>query len=212
MSNQLQGNHATEGANPGSAAPRDEYQSRTHSSLITHYSALVAAVGDGVGCEHWTVPDHGLPVALLAAMGLVRPIATRVPRCSEHGCRYLGVCAQQVVFEEGRQGRANRKFRLTAEGRAAAADSSLLVGAAASLPLAETILAALADGERSVFELVWSLVERQLAAVSTGADDAASAVPTRAYLHAALTLLAEGGYLELDEASGIVRRPRDART
>src|SRR3712207_877539 len=92
------------------------------SALSTQYSALVAAVGDGVGCEHWALPDHGLPVAFLEALGFVRPIRPRVPRCSEHGCRYLGTCDQQVVFEEGREGRAGRKFRLTAEGRAAAAE------------------------------------------------------------------------------------------
>jgi hypothetical protein len=78
--------------------------------------AVLVAVGDGVGCEHWTVRDHGLPVALLEALGCARPIRQRIPRCSEHGCHYLGRCEHQAVFEEERAGRAGRKFRLTPEG------------------------------------------------------------------------------------------------
>ena len=161
-------------------------------------------MGEGVGCEHWTLPDHGVPVALLEALGYARPIRQRIPRCSEHGCSYLGVCAQQVVFEEGQEGRAGRKFRLTAEGLAAAADPRRLAAAVAALPLAEALLAALAAGERTVFELTWALVEPRLAALAAGEEPAP--LPSRAHLRAALELLAEQGLVALDRTAGVVRR------
>ncbi|SRR5581483_649450 len=180
---------------------------KPHSSLITQYSSLgsaLAAVGDGVGCEHWTLPDHDLPVALLEALGFVRPIRQRIPRCSEHGCRYLGACAQQVVFEEGRDGRSGRKFRLTADGQAAVVDRTRSAAAVAALPLAESILAALADGDRTVFELAWALVEPALAGLAAGEEPAVP--PDRAYFRATLALLAEHGRVAIAEGSGLVRR------
>src|SRR4051812_5337025 len=32
--------------------------------------AVLAEVGDGIGCEHWTLPDHGLPALLLKDLGV----------------------------------------------------------------------------------------------------------------------------------------------
>ncbi|SRR5579884_447439 len=177
-----------------------------HSSLATSHSSLaaaLAAVGDGVGCEHWTLPDHDLPVALLEALGFARPIRQRIPRCSEHGCRYLGACAQQAVFEEGREGRAGRKFRLTAEGQAAAGDPARVAAAIAALPLAAAILGLLAGGERTLFELAWALVEPALAGLAAGEERPDP--PSRADVRATLGLLAEHGYLVVDAASGMVR-------
>jgi hypothetical protein len=164
---------------------------------------VLALVGDGVGCEHWTLPDHDLPVALLEALGLARPIRQRVPRCTEHGCHYLNACARQVVFEEGREGRAGRKFRLTAEGLALAGDPARALPAPDTLPLAEAILALLAAGERTVFELVWALVEPALAGLAAGEEPPPP--PSRAYLRATLSLLADHGYVEVDAADGRLR-------
>jgi hypothetical protein len=166
--------------------------------------AALAAVGDGVGCEHWTLPDHGLPVLLLKDLGLARPITTRIPRCADHGCRYLGACAQEVVFAEGRDGRSGRKFRLTPEGQVAASAAGALGLALAALPLAADVRAALAGGERSIFELNWALVEPRVAAL--GAGEEPPAMPSRAYLRAVLTLLADQGTIGWDEAAGVVRR------
>jgi hypothetical protein len=163
----------------------------------------LVAVGEGVGCEHWTVPDHGLPVALLQALGYARPIGTRVPRCSEHECRYLGACPQQVVFEEGRAGRAGRKFRLTPEGLAAAREPARLRGAVYAVPLAEAVLAALAAGECTIFELTWTLIEPSLAALDGDTD--APEPPARVYLRATLDLLAADGRVDYDEGAGLVR-------
>jgi hypothetical protein len=165
--------------------------------------AVLAAVGDGVGCEHWTLPDHGLPVPLLRDLGLARPITTRIPRCAEHGCRYLGACPQEVVFAEGRDGRGGRKFRLTPEGQAAARDPTRLAAALAALPLAADVLAALAAGEQTIFALNWTLVEPRVAAV--GAGEEPPPMPSRAYLRAALTLLADHGAIVWDETAGVVR-------
>jgi hypothetical protein len=157
-----------------------------------------------VGCEHWTLPDHDLPVVLLETLGLVRPIRQRIPRCSEHGCRYLGACTQQAVFEEGRDGRSGRKFRLTADGQAAVADRAHVAAAIAALPLAQSILAALADGERTVFELAWVLVEPALTGLAAGEEPAVP--PDRAYFRATLALLVEHGYVTIDAGSGLVQR------
>ena len=167
--------------------------------------AVLAAVGDGVGCEHWTLPDHGLPVLLLKDLGLVRPITTRIPRCAEHGCRYLGACPQEVVFAEGREERSGRKFRLTPEGQVAASDAARPPGAVAALPLAADVLAALATGERTIFELNWALVEPRVAAL--GAGEEPPAMPSRAYLRAVLTLLADQGAIQWDESAGVLRLP-----
>jgi hypothetical protein len=169
---------------------------------------VLTVVGEGVGCEHWTVPDHGLPVTLLEALGFARPIRQRVPRCSEHDCRYLGVCERQVIFEEGRDGRAGRKFRLTAEGQAAAADPTRLgagLANVATLPLAQEVLAALAQGPRTLFELNWALVEPRVGALAAGEEP--PALPSRTYLRATLALLAEQAAIELDDTAGIVRLP-----
>jgi hypothetical protein len=169
---------------------------------------VLAAVADDVGCEHWTLPDHGLPVALLEALGLARPIRQRVPRCSEHACRYLGACDQQAGFEEGREGRAGRKFRLTAEGQAATSDPARLAASVASvtaLPLAQELLAALAAGPRTLFELNWALVESRVGALAAG--DEPPALPPRAYLRALLALLTEQGAIVVDDAAGVVRLP-----
>jgi hypothetical protein len=167
--------------------------------------AVLAAVGDGIGCEHWTLPDHGLPVPLLKDLGLARPITTRIPRCAEHGCRYLGACPQEIVFAEGRAGRGGRKFRLTAEGQAAASDAGALGAALADLPLAVELLAALGAGERTIFELSWGLVEPRVAAL--GAGEEPSPMPSRAYLRAVLALLADQGTVEWEEPAGVVRQP-----
>jgi hypothetical protein len=167
--------------------------------------ALLAAVGNGVGCEHWTLPDHGLPVLLLKDLGLARPITTRIPRCADHGCSYLGVCAQEIVFAEGRDGRSGRKFRLPQEGQAAASDATGLAAALAALPLAREVLAALAAGARTVFALNWALVEPRV--TSLGAGEEPSPMPSRAYLRAVLLLLADHGAIEWDEVAGVVRLP-----
>jgi len=167
--------------------------------------AALAAVGEGVGCEYWTLPDHGLPVALLKDLGLARPITARIPRCAEHGCRYLGACPHEVVFAEGRDGRAGRKFRLTPEGSAAASDAAALTAALAALPLAVEVLAALAAGEQSIFTLNWALVEPRVAAL--GAGEEPPPMPSRAYLRAVLALLADQGAIEWDEGAGVVRLP-----
>ena len=167
--------------------------------------AALAAVGDGVGCEHWTLPDHGLPVLLLKDLGLARPITTRIPRCTEHVCRYLGACPQEIVFAEGREGRSGRKFRLTPEAQAAASDGAALSAAVAALPLAADVLAALAGGERTIFELNWTLVEPRVAALGTGEEP--PPMPSRAYLRAVLLLLVDQGAIEWDEQAGVVRLP-----
>jgi hypothetical protein len=165
--------------------------------------AALAAVGKGIGCEHWTLPDHGLPVLLLKDLGLARPITTRIPRCAEHACRYLGACWQEIVFAEGREGRSGRKFRLTPEGQATASDATALGAAVAALPLTADVLAALADGERTIFELNWALVEPRVAAL--GAGEELPPMPSRAYLRAVLLLLVDQGAVEWDEATGVVR-------
>jgi hypothetical protein len=168
--------------------------------------AVLMAVGDGIGCEHWTLPEHGLPVVLLKDLGLARPITTRIPKCADHGCRYLGACPQESVFAEGRDGRSGRKFRLTPEGLVAASDAAVLATALDSLPLAADILAALASGEQTIFALHWALVEPRVAAL--GAGEEPPPMPSRAYLRAVLTLLAEHGAIVWDEAAGSVRRAR----
>jgi hypothetical protein len=170
-------------------------------SSLGELRAALAAVGDGVGCEHWTLPDHGLPVALLRDLGLARPLTTRIPACAEHGCRYLGACRQEAVFAEGREGRSGRKFRLTPEGQAAADAAARLDAALGALPLAADVLAALGAGERTIFELNWALVEPRVAAL--GAGEEPPPMPTRAYLRAVLALLVDHGLIRWDEVRGV---------
>jgi hypothetical protein len=179
---------------------------------------VLAAVGDGVGCEHWTVPDYGVPVALLVDLGLASPIKTRVPCCAEHGCRYLGRCAYEAEFEPAgaaasstapspaRAPRAGRKFRLTAAGHRALTAPLDLAAALAALPLTDLLLAELAGGERTLFALVGALVERVRQAIAAGAAPEAARVPTRPYLRAVLELLVEQGVLEWDPTTDTVRR------
>ena len=65
------------------------------------------------------------------------------------------------------------------------------------------MLAELAAGERTIFELARVPVEPALAALAAGE---AATVPSRAYLRATLALLAEQRRMELDETTGTVHR------
>jgi hypothetical protein len=109
------------------------------------------------------------------------------------------------VFAEGRDGRSGRKFRLTPEGQAAASDVAALAAALAALPLAPDVLAALARGEQTIFALNWALVAPRVAAL--GAGEEPPSMPSRAYLRAALALLADQGAIVWDEGAGVVRLP-----
>jgi hypothetical protein len=169
----------------------------------TMLRTALQATGDGIGCHHRLRAEVGLGVELLAELGLVKPIRQRIPDCTEHACPLRDDCRHAIAFAEARAGRSGKKYRLAPLGERALTDDHILTqvaNAARDGALARRILAALADGPRSIFALNTTLLDQSLAALHRDGDfgDAAFA---RGDLAATLTLLANLGAIEYDGAT-----------
>ena len=112
-----------------------------------------AADESGPLCDHWTTPLHHVSIRFLAELDLVKPVKTRIPACSAHGCILLEKCAHREMFETGTGTRGSIKATLTAAGRAAFADTAALTRALGGHRLMAAVRAALAERPHSVFEL-----------------------------------------------------------
>lgn len=165
--------------------------------------AALAATGDGVGCHHRLRAEVGLGTELLAELGLVKPIRQRIPDCAEHACPLREDCRHAIVFAEARAGRAGKKYRLAPLGERALADDQILAQVAAAArggALARRVLAAVADGPRSIFALNTALLDQSLAALDRDGDFGDAAFD-RGGLAATLALLADLGAIEYDGAT-----------
>lgn len=169
-------------------------------SLIT---ALLAEIGDGVGCRHRFEPEFGISADLLAGAGLIKPINQRIPACVEHGCPLVGSCAFERDFDpDSKVTRGNRKFRLTDAGKLAEDDSDGMLVALTGSPAARAILAGLQVGASSVFALSAGLLEAEL---RSAREEAAAPGYGRKELGDSLKLLQSLGVLAV-EPDGTVRR------
>lgn len=165
--------------------------------------AALAATGDGVGCHYRLRAEVGLGTDLLAELGLVKPIRQRIPDCSEHACPLRDGCPHAALFAEARAGRSGKKYRLAPLGERALTDDRLLAqvaDAARDGALARRILAAVADGPRSIFALNTALLDQALAALDRDGDFGEAAFD-RGDLAATLSLLADLGAIDYDGAT-----------
>ena len=165
--------------------------------------AALGATGDGVGCHYRLRGEVGLGTDLLAELGLVKPIRQRIPDCTEHVCPLREGCRHAIVFAEARAGRSGKKYRLAPLGERALTDDHILAQvavAARDLSLSRRILAALADGPRSIFALNTALLDQSLAALGRDGDFGDAAFD-RGGLAATLALLADLGAIDYDGAT-----------
>jgi hypothetical protein len=121
---------------------------------LAEFVADVEAMGEkGVLCEFWTTPLYHVSIRFLSEVGLAKPILTKIPACSEHGCRFLEECPKRRLFEERTGARGGLKARLTATGVAAFSSSETLAHALKAHPMVRALLAALAEKPQSLFDL-----------------------------------------------------------
>lgn len=158
---------------------------------------VLAATDDGVGCRHRFEPEPGINMALLTRLGLVVPINTRIPRCSDHGCPLLGKCSFQPDFDSTQTVRSRRKFRLTPEGLAAAHNPAVIAKVVEQAPEAAQVLAALRDGATNIFDLAARLLDTDIQRLESGNAPSEERLLSRRELGALLRLLAELGLIEL---------------
>ncbi|MFN8513906.1 MAG: hypothetical protein U0841_15245 [Chloroflexia bacterium] len=165
--------------------------------------AALRATGDDIGCHFRLRAEVGLGVEILAELGLVRPIRQRIPDCTEHACPLREDCRHAIVFAEARAGRSGKKYRLAPLGERALTDDHILAqvaNAARDGALARRVLAALADGPRSIFVLNTALLDQSLAALTRDGDFGDAAFD-RGDLAATLALLANLGVIDYDGAT-----------
>lgn len=165
--------------------------------------AALRATGDDIGCHFRLRAEVGLGVEILAELGLVRPIRQRIPDCTEHACPLREDCRHAIVFAEARAGRSGKKYRLAPLGERALTDDQILAlvaNAALDGALARRVLAALADGPRSIFSLNTALLDQSLAALTRDGDFGDAAFD-RGDLAATLALLANLGVIDYDGAT-----------
>jgi hypothetical protein len=174
--------------------------SPTVGRIVVH---LAERPGD-VGCRHLAREDFRVEASLLVDLGLVKPIMSRVPACSVHGCPRRGACRWEADFlPEASGNKANVKYRRTADGDVVAAGSlATIEERLATLPLANAVLAEVADGPRSLFAIQGRLVEEARAEVKAGKNTERVA-PNRPVLLSVVRLLAELGVVGLSE-DGVV--------
>ena len=165
--------------------------------------AALRATGDDIGCHFRLRAEVGPGVEILAELGLVRPIRQRIPDCTEHACPLREDCRHAIVFAEARAGRSGKKYRLAPLGERALTDDQILAlvaNAALDGALARRVLAALADGPRSIFALNTALLDQSLAALTRDGDFGDAAFD-RGDLAATLALLANLGVIDYDGAT-----------
>ncbi len=175
-----------------------------HSPMMERIVAHLAALPGDVGCRHLARERDGVESSLLVDLGLVKPIVSRVPQCSDHGCPRSGACPWESDFlHEASGAKAGVKYRRTVDGDALASGIvTPLEERLASLPLAAAVLAQLADGPRSLFAIQWHLVEAARAEVRAGKNTERVA-PHRPALLGVICILSDLGIVQLSD-DGIV--------
>lgn len=156
----------------------------------------LANLPGGVGCRHLAQDNEGISPDLLIALGLVRPIVSRVPRCADHGCPLLENCPHRVDFEpEAKGSKSGIKYRPTPEGLAATADPAIIEESILQLPAAREILALIAAGTTDRFRLHTAFISHARAAARAG-DAIDLPALNRVTLTAVLDLLLEAGAID----------------
>jgi hypothetical protein len=160
----------------------------TSASLAAHLGSLPGEIG----CRHLARQRDDFDASILVSLGLVKLIRSGVPRCEEHGCPLIDVCEHVADFEPDASGsKAGVKYRPTADGLAASADPAVIDAATRALPAVETVLALLAGGPLTIFQLNTRLRE-------TWSTD--EAPPDRPELGQIVTLLVEVGQVRSEGA------------
>lgn len=150
-------------------------------------------------CAHALAREDGPALSLLADLGLVKPIATRVPKCSAHPCAYRGECEHEEVFETGGPGRAGVKARLLPTALSVAANPEALRARVLAMPLCADVLERVRQGPCSIFALNTWRLERCLEEIEQSGQ-----VKERAFDRVAL-----GRAVALLEELGLLRRSAD---
>lgn len=168
------------------------------SPIVGRIAGHLAELPSGIGCRHLAREQYDVEASLLVDLGLVKPIVTKVPTCSSHGCPRCGACAWESDFlPEASGSKANVKYRRTVEGDAVAAGAlAAIEERLESLPLANAVMAAVAEGPRTLFAIQGQLVEQARKAVRAGKNTEWVA-PHRPELLSVVRLLAELGLVRL---------------
>ncbi|MCM8749223.1 hypothetical protein NET02_08705 [Thermomicrobiaceae bacterium CFH 74404] len=170
---------------------------------------LLIEIGEDVACRHYHEPRAGVDFNLLAGLGLLTPINTRIPPCEAHGCPLLGQCEHEADFapdSNTRTPRSNRKFRRAPKGADVAADAALLDRLASEHRLAALVAGALRGGKASVFTLAQALLEADLAQVEAGGETAPAV--RRRELGAFLRLVEALGWVQFEDGGLTLRALR----
>lgn len=172
----------------------------TSSPVVGRIVVHLAEVPGGIGCRHLAREEYDVEASLLVDLRLVKPIVTKVPTCSSHGCPRCGACEWESDFLPDASGsKANVKYRRTIDGAAVAAGAvSAIEARLAELPLANAVLTAVADGPQSLFAIQGRLIEQARIAVKAGKNTERVA-PHRPELLGVVRLLADMGLVALSD-------------
>jgi hypothetical protein len=164
---------------------------------------MIAADEKGVICEYWTIPLHHVSVRFLTELGLVKPINTRIPACSDHWCKLAGECPRRKIFDRRIGIRSSLKSKLTPEGKAAFSNPQAFARALTRHKIVRSIRAALTERPQSVFELHARILQERREDGDLGNSEEESAY-RRTDLRGSLELMESLGEVVWDRDSGIV--------
>ncbi len=178
----------------------------TDAPMLQRIRGHLADLPGDIGCRHLARERDGVAAALLGDLHLVKPIMSRVPTCTAHGCPRCGACPWEADFLPDASGaKAGVKYRRTPEGEAVAAGkTAAIVEAIENLALAKAILTTLEGGPSSLFALQWGLVEEARSAVRAGRNSERVA-PDRPVLIGVVRMLADLGVIALQENGTIFK-------
>ncbi|MDW8060730.1 MAG: hypothetical protein RMK01_11715 [Thermomicrobium sp.] len=189
-------------------------------------AAQLAALGDqGIACLHQGELEQpgALPsgvLLVLAGLGILQPLTTRIPSCPEHGCPLVPRCPYVRDFErsdrsQSSRAKGGRKFRVVRETGHLVRQPAVLAELLPQHPVVRWLAQCFARRERwSRFELATAWLDQALACADrAGApqDDRSPATPSpdfdgsRRELAACLALLAGLGWLDWEQDGFTVR-------
>ena len=114
-----------------------------HSPMVGRIVAYLVGLPGAVGCRHLARDRDGVEASLLADLGLVKPIMSRVPQCRDHSCPRSGARPWESGFlPEASGAKAGVKYRRTVDGDILASGRvTPIEERLTSLPLVTAVLA-----------------------------------------------------------------------